>query len=289
MENDMEITENLFPWVPEHACDSHVHILGEPDKYPYMPGNLRFTPTVVLPEDFDALRKTMGTERTVLVQSSIYGKDNSCQLDAAKYLGLANTRVVADIDENTVTDRDLQDLHSRGVRGVRVNVMSTQPLLPGLDQKVLPVIRKLESVIKGTAWFMDIVMPEWLLNTLYHDFENLKVNFCFAHYGMNKACNGTGSGAFQAMLSLMRGGCCWVKLSAPNRISVREDYADAAELGRKIYETAPGRVIWGSDYPHVNAPPADTIRMFQVLKDIAPDAGDMRRIMTDNPAVLFGF
>ena len=285
----MTAAEKPLFQAPAHACDSHVHIMGRPDKYPYVEGRLRFTPKLVLPEDYDALRKKMGTERAVLIQSSIYGKDNACQLDAAEYFGLDNTRVVVDIDENTVTDAELLDLHKRGARGARINVMSTQPIHPGLAQEVRRAMLRLESVIKGSGWFLDIIMPEWLMFELYHDFDKLKVSYCFAHYGMNKACNGTGSRAFQAMLSLMRGGYCWVKLTAPNRISVRPDYADSSELGRLIYETAPCRVVWGSDFPHVNAPSEDTIRMFNTLKDIAPDEKDRRRIMTDNPAVLYGF
>jgi hypothetical protein len=36
---------------PANSCDAHFHILGDPKKYPYAKGNLRYAPEIVLPED----------------------------------------------------------------------------------------------------------------------------------------------------------------------------------------------------------------------------------------------
>jgi predicted TIM-barrel fold metal-dependent hydrolase len=91
------------------------------------------------------------------------------------------------------------------------------------------------------------------------------------------------------MLSLMRGGNCWVKLSAPYRISIHPTYADVVELGRAIFEAAPSRVVFGTDFPHVNVQRKDTVNMFNILAHIAPDQEERRLILADNPAVLFGF
>ena len=275
--------------VPALACDSHVHILGDPSVHPYAEGDKRFAPEVVLPEDYRKVQKIMGTERTVLVQTSIYGNDNSCQLDAAVDLGLETTRVVIDIDADNFTDKQMQDMHDRSVRGIRVNILSTQSILYGLKEKVLPVLHKLEYLIKDTGWFIDIIFPEWLISELYNDLAKLRVNYCFAHYGMNKACNGIQSKSFQALLSLMKGGYCWVKLSGANRISVDPTYADVVELGQAIYDAAPDRVVWGSDFPHVNSSNADTIGLFNILCKIVPDESDICRIVRNNPAVLFDF
>ena len=282
----METT--LFP-ATRRACDSHVHILGDPRVYPYTSGALRFVPKVVLPEDYLPLREAMGLERVVLVQPSIYGHDNSCQLDAAACFGLENARVVVSVDEYTVTDRELQELHLRGARGIRVNVLSTQAYSPGIAENILSALQKLEQLIINTPWFIDIICPDWLILELRRDLEKLKVPYCLAHFGMNKACHGVASRSFQAMLSLMREGNCWVKLSAPYRISGLPDYADAVELGRAIYETAPGRVLWGSDFPHVNTEGVDTFSTYELLKQIVPDGADLRRVLSDNPAALFGF
>ena len=274
---------------PEYACDSHVHILGNPQKYLFAEGNDRSTYKTAFPEDYLSLQKIMGLERVVFVQLGAYGTNNSCQLDAASYFGLKNARVVAVINENTITDRQLQDLHDKGTRGLRVRLSSSQPLLPGLAEKMLTVLQKLENLIKNTGWFLDIMFTDWLIYELYHDLKKLRVPYIFPHYGMNRACNGIGSSSFQALLSLMKDGFCWVKLSGPNRLSVHPTYADMVKLGRTIYETAPNRVLWGSDYPHTNSVGDDTIKMFNMFKSIVPDKEDIQRIMVENPAVIFDF
>jgi predicted TIM-barrel fold metal-dependent hydrolase len=225
----------------------------------------------------------------VLVQASVYGTDNSCQLDAAAVFGLENARVVVDIDENTITDKQLQDLYDRGARGLRVNVQSNQPLRDGIAEKVMARLLVLESMIKNTDWYLELMFPDWLIYELYDGLKKLHVPYCFAHFGMQRVCSGPQSSSCQAMLSLMKDGYCWVKLSAPYRISIHPTYADVVDIGRAIFEAAPEHVVFGTDYPHVNATRTDTVTMFNVLSLIAPDEAERRRILVENPEVLFGF
>jgi predicted TIM-barrel fold metal-dependent hydrolase len=49
-------------------------------------------------------------------------------------------------------------------------------------------------------------------------------------------------------------------------------------------------MIWGSDYPHLSfADRVGSIQLFNLLADWAPDEAPRRRILVDNPAILFGF
>jgi predicted TIM-barrel fold metal-dependent hydrolase len=51
-----------------------------------------------------------------------------------------------------------------------------------------------------------------------------------------------------------------------------------------------GRLIWGSDYPHLSfADKVGSVQLFNLLADWAPDEATRRRILVDNPAALFGF
>ena len=275
--------------VPLHSCDCHVHILGESHKYPFTKGNERTSYMTALPEDYREMQEIIGLERVVLIQLGAYGTDNSCQLDAVSYFGIENTRVVIIVDDKSVTDEQLQDFYNKGARGLRVHIPSRQPPTSGIAENLLPILQRLEGFISNTNWFLDLMFPDWLIWELYRNLCKLRVPFCFPHYGMNKICNGLESQSFQAMLSLMRDGYCWVKLSGPNRISEHATYADVAQMGRVIYETAPDHVVWGSDYPHTNIERNDTVNMFNVLKYIVPNEEDMQRILVDNPAALYTF
>jgi 2-pyrone-4,6-dicarboxylate lactonase len=57
-----------------------------------------------------------------------------------------------------------------------------------------------------------------------------------------------------------------------------------------LIATAPDRLIWGSDYPHLSfADKVGSVQLFNLLADWAPDEETRPRILVDNPAALFGF
>jgi predicted TIM-barrel fold metal-dependent hydrolase len=95
------------------------------------------------------------------------------------------------------------------------------------------------------------------------------------------------------LMSLLDSGRVWVKLSGPMRCT-REDfpYAKVTPLARRLVDHAPERLIWGSDWPHVNmndrAMPNDG-DLVDLLKEWFPSESALRRILCENPAALFGF
>jgi predicted TIM-barrel fold metal-dependent hydrolase len=109
----MAILEKPIFKAPAHSCDTHFHVIGDPQKYPYAAGNLRFAPETEPVEAYLPVKETLGFERMVLVQVSVYGTDNTCQLDAAAYFGLDNARVVVDIDENAIADSSCRKCMTR--------------------------------------------------------------------------------------------------------------------------------------------------------------------------------
>jgi len=61
-------------------------------------------------------------------------------------------------------------------------------------------------------------------------------------------------------------------------------------MAQALIDAAPERIIWGSDYPHLSfADKVGSVQLFNLLKDWAPDAATRQKILTDNPAALFGF
>ena len=72
--------------------------------------------------DYLKVRERLGITRTVVVQPSTYGKDNSCTLAAIAALG-DSARGIAVVDQ-TVTDAELDRLTKAGIRGIRFHMLA---------------------------------------------------------------------------------------------------------------------------------------------------------------------
>jgi len=274
---------------PPGGCDSHFHVFGASGRYPYS-ADLRYKPPHAPLEDYLALARRLGFERHVFVQPSAYGRDNSCMLDAMREVG-NHSRGIVDVDEN-VPDAELDRLNGLGVRGVRVNVNPIKPQEPGFSKTMLGRIQRLDDRCAELGWMLDFLTPGWLTQELLPAMRNLKVTFTIAHMGMFLARNGVKQPGFQQLLDLLRNGNgrCWIKLTGVYRMSTAPGYTDAAPLAQALIETAPDRIIWGSDYPHLSfADKVGSIELFNLLGKWAPAETTRRRILTDNPRTLFGF
>ena len=275
---------------PALACDSHFHVFGPAERYPYG-GDLPYKPPVAMLPDYLAHARAEGLERFVFVQPSAYARDNSCMVDAMLEMGTAVCRGIVDVHEDA-PDAELARLDAIGVRGVRVNVSPVKPLEPGFSNTMLPRIRRLDARCKELGWHLDFLGPGWLTSELMPVMKTLQCDFSVAHMGMYLARDGIGQKGFQDFLAMLRNGDgrCWVKLTGVYRMSVAPDFADAAPFARALIETAPDRLIWGSDYPHLSF--ADKVGgsvLFNLLGRWAPDEATRRKILVDNPAELFGF
>ena len=123
---------------PPLACDSHFHVFGPAERYPYGAGaeRPRYAMPVAPLSDYLDLARHLGIERFVFVQPSAYGRDNACMLDAMREVGNACCRGIVDVDEDT-PDALLADLHRLGVRGVRINVSPVKPPEPGFGASMV--------------------------------------------------------------------------------------------------------------------------------------------------------
>src|SRR5438876_14233 len=91
--------------VPAGACDCHVHIFGDPQRYPFFAGRT-YTPELATVEEVRALHDALHIDRVVVVQPSVYGTDNTCTLDAVRQLG-TRARGVVVIDAANTPDSAL--------------------------------------------------------------------------------------------------------------------------------------------------------------------------------------
>jgi len=122
--------------------------------------------------------------------------------------------------------------------------------------------------------------------------RELPVAFTVAHMGLFPASEGPSQQGFQDFLAVVGDGSarCWVKLTGIYRFSQAPGYADVKPFAQALIATAPGQMIWGSDFPHLSFHDrVGTIELYNNLMDWAPDAAMRQRILADNPARLFEF
>jgi predicted TIM-barrel fold metal-dependent hydrolase len=81
-----------------------------------------------------------------------------------------------------------------------------------------------------------------------------------------------------------------VKLSAPYRVSSAcETDADLLRLIRTLAESATGRLVWGTDWPHPTSPnpvPGDD-RLAALVFDWLPDPAMREAVLVQNPDRLY--
>src|ERR1700676_2556068 len=65
--------------IPQHACDCHTHIFGDPAKFPFF-SDPPYTPATAMPEEMSALHRTLHLERVVIVTPYDAGTDNGDSL-----------------------------------------------------------------------------------------------------------------------------------------------------------------------------------------------------------------
>src|SRR5579871_2782604 len=71
---------------PPLACDCHAHICGPATAFPYGPERI-YTPPDATIDAYRHLLATLGVERAVLIQPSVYGTDNRAMLAAMAAAG----------------------------------------------------------------------------------------------------------------------------------------------------------------------------------------------------------
>jgi len=273
---------------PRNSCDSHFHVFGPAERYPYGT-DLRYTPPYAPLDEFLEFSRGLGFERWVIVQPSAYGRDNACMLDAMKTL--PGSRGIVDIHED-VPDAELEALNAAGVCGVRINVRPIKPYEPNFGDTLLPRIMRLDARCAELGWSLDLLLPGWLTQELMGTLRQLKANFMLAHLGMFLARDGVSQPGFQQLLDLLRHGegRCWVKLTGLYRMSIAPGFVDAGPMMQALVETAPDRLIWGSDHPHLSfADKVGGLELFNFFGRWVPDADNQRQILVDNPQQLFKF
>jgi predicted TIM-barrel fold metal-dependent hydrolase len=272
--------------LPPRSCDTHAHVCGPSTRYTYSSARI-YTPPDALFSDYRAMLDTLGIERAVLVQPSVYGADNTALLDALA-LDTGRLRGVAVIDPSTPR-AELERMHALGVRGVRCNVVDVKGPSGRLPLELLQALARL---IRPLGWHLELLMHVDEYPDLDQLLGDLPVDLVFGHLGYMARGQTLGAPGFQALLRLLRGGRAWVKLTGPYRISsLPFPHADVTPFAHALADAAPDRLLWGSDWPHVmvtGTMPNDG-ELCDLLATWMADPATRQKILVCNPAQLYGY
>ena len=268
------------PVLPPLACDCHAHVFGPHAHYP-MSANRAYSPGEALFSEYGRVLRGLGIGRAVLVQPSIYGFDNSCQLEATTKLRI-DARAVVALDSSADMPT-VERLHGRGARGVRTNLLVGD----GLGWSELLV---LADLITPFGWHLDVQLDCRMLAAKEDDISQLPLPVVLDHLAnWRPTASKQDTDALLRVLELEN---VWIKLSSIHRLSVSgPPYDDIADIARKVIAVAPCRVLWGSDWPYpiYRGPPVDVRLVLSSVIDWCGDERARQRIFVDNPNRLFGF
>ena len=230
--------------MPPLAADCHMHVFGPFARFPLAPErayNVAEAPLAA----HERMKRTVGLERTVLVQASGHGFDNRAMLAALEELG-PRGRAVAVLSADTPRP-ELDRLHALGVRGVRLNLVTLASRHAGdpADR-----VRAYERMLAPLGWHLQVFGENF--ERLEPALARCTVNVVIDHMGLPDAAKGLAQPSFQAVLRLLKKNHVWVKLAGADRVSRSTGrLRDAIPFMRALTEAAPDRLVWGSDWPHL--------------------------------------
>ena len=257
------------------AWDTHAHVIGDPARYPLAAGATYQPPRAPL-ANYLSLLDRCGLAYGVLVQPSVYGFDNSCMLDALddardRLFGIA-------VPAPDATPKDLLTMHERGVRGVRCNLIQPGGLTPD-------VIASWNSLMRELRWHVELQVHVDRVADLRSFVSQFGAPVVIDHMG--RPGNASVAGA-RDLIGLAADGECFVKLSAPYRMSAEDaPWPDVAPLAHALLDAAPAQCVWATDWPHTQFENVDERALLDSLRMWCPDDDMRNAILRATPLRLF--
>jgi 2-pyrone-4,6-dicarboxylate lactonase len=277
---------------PANSCDTHFHVFGPPEQFPFLSTH-EYTPPAAPLEHYRKMIDIIGIGRAVVVQPSVHGLDNSATLDAIKNSG-GKFRGVGRIDDQTPKN-ELKRLHEGGIRGVRFNLLDR----PRGNVK-LDMLDRCVEYVAGLGWSVDLHIDMKNLIAQEQRIRKMATPVVIDHIARVKPNEGLSQPGFQLLVELAKLDHVWIKVSGADKICNTRvhtyfglPFVEVIPYARAVIAAAPERVLWGTDWPHSNNfAPGHTPNdgdLIDLLAEFAPDEATRRRILVDNPAALYGF
>lgn len=270
--------------LPEGAVDAHCHVFGPGEQFPYA-AERRYTPCDAGKERLWALRDFLGFERNVIVQASCHGTDNRALVDALR-AAAGRARGVASV-RTDITAAELDDLDQAGVRAVRFNFIKRL-----VDAPPFAAMETIVGKIRPLGWHVVVYFEAADLPHLQEFLAALPLPIVVDHMGRPDVSQPVDGAEFERFVGLLRERPnIWSKVSCPERLSRigPPQYSDVVPFARRLVETFPDRVLWGTDWPHPNmrSHMPDDGQLVDLIRRIAVTPELQHRLLVANPRRLY--
>ena len=219
--------------------------------------------------------------------------------DSVRELG-NRARGVAIIDEKT-TEAALDEMHRRGVRGIRLTLNNQGVTDPAGARARLKAAA--ERMKNRNGWSLQITAIAATYEAVRDELMAVTVPLVIDHFGEVRVAEGLDQPGFATIVNLVKSGRAYVKISHADNLAQRTDMSDVTPFAKALISANPQRIVWGTAWPHPtagNVPgrkptdiaphrQADDGRVMNMLPVWLPDAAMRQMILVDNPARLYDF
>jgi len=268
---------------PPGACDAHIHLFGPAVKYPFAPDS-PYTSRDALPKTLFALQDKLGLSTAVVVSPGGYGRNYSLLTDVlAKHPD--RLRGIALMRDDTPSS-EFGRLTKLGVRGMRMMSAKRGQHVPNYSREVAARAHDHGWHVQFYPHGTDIVEYADKLLALPNP-------IVLDHFASIPAAGGVDQPAVKTVLKMLDTGRVWLKLSGPMRCTMEHfPYPSMTPLAHAFVKHAPERMVWGSDWPHVNLDGREMVNdgdLLDLLAEWVPDNAVRNRILAQNANALYGF
>lgn len=275
--------------LPAGACDTHAHVFGPYEQFP-LADPRPYTPVPAPKEDYFAMLKAVGFDRGVLVHGGAHGWDHSAMLNAiaAKPDVLRGIGVLP----GTTPESQLSELHAGGVRGLRFTEVAGPNAAQRFDGRVgFDALYELAPLMRKLRWQAVIWANAAKIASEATTLARLGLPLVIDHLGYFDVSRGVGDPAFQTLLSLVKDGVAWVKLTAFRNSKSIPMHKDVRPFQDALVEANADQLLWGSDWPFLGMKEyrPTTAALLDLLDEWLGNEQLRIKILVDNPAKLYKF
>ena len=262
-----------------------MHLFGPAAQVPFE-SHSPYTSDDALPEDYLRMQDTLGFAHAVVVSAGGYGRNYRHLQSVLERFGPRFRGII--LPPPGFQRSEIAPLQRLGVRGIRFFAGPA-----GHEWSHLPTIEPaLAGLAHEAGWHVQY--QSLMRGYLVHVADALLAlpnRIVLDHFGAFDPALGMQQPAFTTILRMLDTGRVWLKLSGPMRCSDGDlPYADMMPFARALVRHAPERLLWGSDWPHVQLNgrrmPNDG-DLVDLLGEWVPDPRIRARILQENPRPLY--
>ena len=228
-------------------------MFGPGDTFPYAPER-KYTPVDASKEQLFALRDRLGFDKNVIVQATCHGTDNRALVDALRASN-GRARGVATVDRERHRRRAAATMHDAGVRGTRFNFVKR--LVDFTPREVLDRDRAPDRAARlARRDLLRSGRPAGAVGLLHVTADHRGRR----SHGPSRRDEAGGRPGVRAVRAhdararqhLVEGQLSRATDASPARPPQRRAHAyrDVVPFAKRLVETFPDRVLWGTDWPH---------------------------------------